>query len=1108
MSPYLLSLVREGNNVRVSLLHDGVSDVRIAEGSSISDLTKRTETLLESDEPPSTSEIRSLGLDLGMQLLGDLLSRIISIRGTLWITSTDPVLVNLPFELLTDSDGGFLIESGHLFLRRTTDPAAMNKEATAPVPGPLRVLFMACSPDSESRLSFEKEEENLLKACSSAGPGVHLEIEESGTFEGLQQKIISYRPHIVHLSGHAAFHSPSGSGSFAFEDASGNTDLRSAYDISDILFRNSGVRLAFLSGCDTARAGPAGIAQKLAESQHVPLVLGWGLPVLDDIAIQFATTLFRDLGAGRGIDIAIDHARAVILKTCTFSSPDGTPRILADFALPRLYAACPVDRLLNPALPEDRPPRPTFRPSQLKDGIQGLASGFVGRRRILQRTFPVLQDPASGKWILLLTGIGGGGKSTLATRLANRLEAAGMTIVSLRLRADEPAPQFLLRILIDLHVAAKALSREVPLADAIIDGKLEVSIRIRYAIEVLNQLPILLVLDNLEDLMPAPPAPPTWTDTNLALFFTELANGLIGRSRAILTCRYIPAGLDPANAPTVFVQPMPDFTSADFFKFSEYHERVSSRLATGEITHDLLAEFHRKLGATPGFVRQALDVLATLDPAEIRSTLATLEETTASDQAGHTSDPIRELQQEYFTRLFLTQLYDALSPAHRTALSRLAVCDIAIPFEAVAAVTALDETETGSALQAWTRLGLVQIFPEETEAYSVYPLQRKFLLGGENIASDVLRQSHLELSKWLKGYMEGPSVDKEIDLFPLLIVCLGSARKAESPELIVWSSTNICKSFALSSNHRTILALALDILRKDRFPELLKIAAQALYHLSNWSKARAYFREAEEGYRKQGNISGQATAIVNEALIDSRQGNLDAAEQGFRRGLRLQISINDFDGQVMTWLNRAGIDERRGKYVSAKIKIRKCLRMLILHKNPDAEAFCRNMLGKIHHATGDRKNARHEFEACMKIRIAMEDLAGQAASAHQIATLDSEEGNYKDAKTNYLFSIKIHQLLGDRVAEGYNWMGIAGISLNQNGATLIGVRLAAVGWSLLNLLGIGDQETAWANLTGIAAELEMPNDAFHAEIDRTFDSYRADRGTSLLAAAFPEDASA
>ena len=61
--------------------------------------------------------------------------------------------------------------------------------------------------------------------------------------------------------------------------------------------------------------------------------------------------------------------------------------------------------------------------------IEGYTPHFIGRRRELQRLLPGLR--AGELQAVVLTGLGGTGKSTLATRLARKLEANGWTPLAL-----------------------------------------------------------------------------------------------------------------------------------------------------------------------------------------------------------------------------------------------------------------------------------------------------------------------------------------------------------------------------------------------------------------------------------------------------------------------------------------------------------------------------------------------------------------------------------------------------------------------------------------------------------------------------------------------------
>lgn len=461
---------------------------------------------------------------------------------------------------------------------------------------PLRVLFMACAPTDLAHLDYEKEEETILRIADRLGGKVHLEIAETGTFDELGDLISELKPHVVHLAGHGTVRN--GFGYFTFEDDRGRSDPRDAQEMANRLFAGRSVRLVFVSGCQSAQAGVAGICQSLTATGYVPLALGWGGSVADTLATEFARAFLHELAAGQPVDLSIAIARRELFTRGRVRN-DQVELLDATFVLPQLYAADSNDRLVDHHLPMERPERPGVYYELLGDKICGLREGFVGRRRLLQRTRPSLRS--GDTHVLLLTGIGGAGKSTLATRLANRSRQDGFFLVPLQARRDEAEP-FCLRLLGELAVACQRLGREAD-ERMLRDGQRPIADRLRLAVAVLNERRILLILDNLEALMLPPPASLTWNDPAFAQFFRDLTLRLTGEGRAILTCRYVPEGFDPEQ-PNLAHEALPDFTEADFFKYLRRNDQVAARIERGELSHDLLATFSHKLGRPPDSSRR------------------------------------------------------------------------------------------------------------------------------------------------------------------------------------------------------------------------------------------------------------------------------------------------------------------------------------------------------------------------------------------------------------------------------------------------------------------------------------------------------------------------
>jgi len=418
------------------------------------------------------------------------------------IASESPEILNLPWELLLLPDGEFLGIHPLFKIRRLPSSGKQLVPFAGELrPRPLRLLFMACSPTDQLILDYEHEEEALFRAVY--GQQVAFDTCDLGTFEELKERVSEFRPHILHLTGHGAV--LDGKGHFAFEKEDGTTDLVPAEDLRRFL-AGSGVQCVFVSGCQSGKAPRevlAGVCQALVGAE-VPLAVGWAASIADDLATNFARRFYGTLKDGQPVDRALLLARQDAWKVC---EKRGDP----SWILPVLYSATNQSLIFDSdhQKPVELPSRPTIVQDALPGMKEGYAEHFVGRRREQQRLLPALQK--GDLQVLIITGLGGCGKSTLATRLARKLETFGFIPIPVSSSKENPLNSA--RLLQGFGDAFRQFARKERKKNASKADELEalsmdlnnpqipVESRLRDAVAALNENHFLLLLDNFESNM-------------------------------------------------------------------------------------------------------------------------------------------------------------------------------------------------------------------------------------------------------------------------------------------------------------------------------------------------------------------------------------------------------------------------------------------------------------------------------------------------------------------------------------------------------------------------------------------------------------------------------
>jgi hypothetical protein len=365
---------------------------------------------------PYTGQALYQWLDRSESLLSNTLSQPHS-EGVIIAIATDEGLANQPWELLHDGKS-FLVEKRPpvIPVRWVATKQAPISVTSFPKNRPLRVLFMATSPlGVEPVLDYESEEGRIL--TSTQRTPVDLRVEESGCLSELSYVAREFGSEffdVFHLTGHASFTSEKPC--FLTESEYGDAINSDAKDLVDAL-QFPLPPLLFLSGCRTGYAGGdtvSSMAEALIKMGALA-VLGWGDRVSDEDATVTASALYKDLATGRTLAQAVASTYQTLIQQ---SVPDWHKlRFYVGNALPAALVT-PL-RTKNRKQLSHASMKIEFRDDEGRLRVVSREE-FVGRRRQLQNCLRVIKTDLN-KIGVLIYGMGGWGKSSIASRLWDRL---------------------------------------------------------------------------------------------------------------------------------------------------------------------------------------------------------------------------------------------------------------------------------------------------------------------------------------------------------------------------------------------------------------------------------------------------------------------------------------------------------------------------------------------------------------------------------------------------------------------------------------------------------------------------------------------------------------
>lgn len=438
----------------------------------------------------------------------------------LTISAKHPEVLSLPWELLRDPKGVYLFNESISIRRRVTE--ATGRRAFDPKVKPrLRLLFVTSRPSDAGFIDPRSEPQAVMDAVEQHAPGrIEVEFLRPATFRNLAERLENKSlptVDVIHFDGHGAFDTKGSfgdrtpnTGYLLFERESGLKQLVSP-EFWHEKIGNYGVSIVVLSACQSAAISdseegdeakePMGSIAYGLTALGVPAVLAMTHSLLVETAGHLFGKFYRHLAEGKGIGVALDDARNYLMhnpeKYQVRRRTEWVQLTLQDWFLPALYQAGKDVPLLDA--------RTKVAPADLADvgseashpvaagGNTGLSSelpelqkaGFFGRQRELwdiERWF------VAGTRRISITGFGGQGKTYLAAEAGRWLRRTGMfeRVAFVSYAAFQGVD------VLGYAVATLRTALDESLTDA--DG----------VAAALKQTPTLVILDNLENMAPAP----------------------------------------------------------------------------------------------------------------------------------------------------------------------------------------------------------------------------------------------------------------------------------------------------------------------------------------------------------------------------------------------------------------------------------------------------------------------------------------------------------------------------------------------------------------------------------------------------------------------------
>ena len=1002
------------------------------------------------------------------------------------IQANHPAGWSLPWEFIHDLAYGYLAQKVAGFVRSQPGISAHLQPIRAEDISKINILMIISRPSGEEDVLFQSVARPLMEIFRPHRARIQVEVLRPPTFEKLQE-VLSDKPnfyHILHFDGHGVFLRPTridpltflseegSQGQLVFEKAGGGKQLVSGAELGKLL-SCKGVPVVMLNACQSGMTDPNSLYPSVGGELIKTGALGvvaMAYSVYVHTAAQFMTRVYKSLINGQTLARAVTVAREALVAQDKRESPIG-PISLQDWVVPVLFQSGDVQ---------------LFEPSEIKlhldvgiiEDKQAEAGeeidlpeqpdyGFIGRDVDIWR----LEEAFERETAVLLQAMAGVGKTTTAVGFARWWAETGALHGPIFFFSFEFYKTL-------MHVCDRigGVFREIIKAQLNIEWHLlDIAQRSRLVVDILRQIPCLMIWDNFEPVAGFPrDTPSVWKkeeQQELKDFLRALSGGA---TKVIITSRrdeewlgrcyrnIILQGLNPRDA-------------------MELAEKV---LDDADINRQKLKPYDKLLDylqGNPLAIQVILPELENIEPDDLLATLKTgvvkLSEGDKKQDREHSLDAslsyrLDKLDKSLRSRLGLLGLFQGFVGEGILTF----ICNTKKAPELLLGLTQddwlkmLDQAAQMGLLQK-VRTGFYRIHPAlpwffHEILHTVYEkdirwLEKRFV-ASYGLLSPLFQQKlhtdaeiaminlHLEEQNLRYGIRLGVHYrmwNAVNHIFIVIVDMLGKENRwpeIESLTVEVEREATDTKDIPFSGAEGLCASLwhSLGIIaqKKRQFTEAeqwyrksLTIAEKLkveyaqtsiLNCLGTIAQEKRQFTEAEQWYRKSLAIAkkrkdehGQANTLHHLGRIAEERGQFDKAEQWYRKSLAIKEKLKDEYAQTSTLDCLGTIAQKRGQFDKAEQWHRKSLAIEEKLKDEHGQAITSHQLGIIAEERGQFTEAEQWYRKSLAIKEKLKDEHGQANTSHQLGIIAQERGQFTEAEQWYRKSLAIAEKLKDEYGQ-------------------------------------------------------------------------------------------